>query len=58
MWGIERNIDRCSVLKFELWTIYDRLQLAWEANLENIIVEIDCALAINTMISEDVQNET
>ncbi|XP_016667495.1 uncharacterized protein [Gossypium hirsutum] len=30
----------------ELWAICEGLQLAWEANWENVIVETDCALAI------------
>ncbi|MBA0682775.1 hypothetical protein Goari_024468, partial [Gossypium aridum] len=46
MWGIGRNIDRYSVQQAELWAIYEGLQLAWEANWENVIVETDRALAI------------
>lgn len=34
------------MLQVELWTIYNGLQLAWEANWLNAIIEIDCGLAI------------
>ncbi|KAH1055831.1 hypothetical protein J1N35_033896 [Gossypium stocksii] len=46
---IERNIDRCSDEQAKLWVIYDGLQLAWSAKWTNIIVETDCALAIEAL---------
>lgn len=43
MWGVGRNTDRCSLLQAKLWAISDGFQITWEANWENIIIEIDYA---------------
>lgn len=35
------------MLQVELWAIYDGLQLSWEANWLNVIIETNCGLTIN-----------
>ncbi|KAH1033014.1 hypothetical protein J1N35_045188 [Gossypium stocksii] len=43
--GISRNIGRCGVEQPKLWAIYDRLIMVWDAQWQDIFVEIDCAFA-------------
>lgn len=49
MWGLWRNIERCNVLQVEFWAIYDCLQLVWKDKWVNVIIEIDCTLAIKVI---------
>lgn len=53
VFGYGRNIGSCSVLKAELWGIWDGLHLAWQHGFRNVILETNCKVAVETIIKEE-----
>ncbi|KAK5813405.1 hypothetical protein PVK06_028855 [Gossypium arboreum] len=49
---IGRNIGRYGVEQTELWMIYDRLIMTWDAQWRDIFVETDYAFAFKEIIRE------
>ncbi|WCJ44057.1 Ribonuclease H-like superfamily protein [Euphorbia peplus] len=48
--GFARRIGNCSVLRAELWGIYDGLNLAWTMGYKQVQVEVDNQLCVNSIL--------
>ncbi|WCJ37652.1 Polynucleotidyl transferase ribonuclease H-like superfamily protein [Euphorbia peplus] len=51
--GFARNIGICSVLRAELWGIYDGLTLAWNLGYRKVQVEVDSKLCVDLLTRTD-----
>ncbi|KAL4335710.1 hypothetical protein GQ457_07G012060 [Hibiscus cannabinus] len=50
IYGFSRNIGRCSVVLAELWAILEALRRAWEKGYRFVVLESDCADAVQMIL--------
>ncbi|WCJ40291.1 DNAse I-like superfamily protein [Euphorbia peplus] len=53
--GFAKKIGSCSVLKAELWGIYEGLNLAWNLGHKKITVEVDSKLSVDLITRPSMQ---
>lgn len=51
--GCCRNIGVCTSLQAELWALMDGLELAWSAGYKDIIVQMDCLVAVRIIRNQE-----
>lgn len=53
MKGARGMIGLCVPLGAELWSIFYGLKLAWEKEVKHVVIESDCAEAVNQVNNPD-----